>query len=221
MEQEIHQLFLAREPRNSPSNIKLRKSPLSKSIAKGESRRVLYHYTSVDALFKILETGSFKFSRIDKVNDLLEKRPLALMDMYKRVFVACFSHQRKESIPLWKIYTNRGSGVIIGLFFKDSDIDDHFIDYDRSFVDSNDQKVFGLSKGPGSFTEETYLNILDVYYTDKAYMYQWLWQMENHISITPDDIAYAKSKAWSYEKETRIVLFHRDMTANPIDSDYI
>ncbi len=226
MNQDIHQLYMARKSKDFKSiivgtNIELKQSPLAEAIEEGENKQIIYHYTNIGSLFKILETGCFRFSRIDRVNDLLEKKQLIPMDMYKRVFVACFNHEMKESIPLWKIYTSRGNGVRIGLLFKEDRINSHFINYNGSFLDSNNQRVFQLCKGPGPITKEISLNIIKVYYTDEAYTNRWLFMVENQISITPDDFAYSKSKEWEYEKETRLVLFHRNLDAEPIDTEYI
>ncbi len=41
-----------------------------------ENRKSLWHYTNLDVLFKILANRTIRFSRIDCVNDILEKEPL-------------------------------------------------------------------------------------------------------------------------------------------------
>ncbi len=78
-----------------------------------EARTQLWHYTNVEALFKIISNQTIRFSRIDCVNDLMEKEPLMIDNMYLGTYIACFNHNNKESIPLWNMYTSKGSGVRI------------------------------------------------------------------------------------------------------------
>lgn len=101
------------------SDTKVKLGPTSISHMNGEGRKELYHYTSVEPLLKIMDDARLKFTRIDKVDDLLEKNPLSEYGFYKRTYIACFSYNPIESIPLWKMYTSQGMGVRIGLSFKD------------------------------------------------------------------------------------------------------
>jgi hypothetical protein len=65
---------------------------------KADSHQYLYHYTTVESLYKIIESGAFRFSRIDKVNDPVEgqRAKKSILDYY----VSSFTHDTKESIPL-------------------------------------------------------------------------------------------------------------------------
>jgi len=76
----------------------------------------IYHYTSIDSLALILENRTIKFNRLDKVDDLEEGQVESndiMLGHY--VFVSCWTENSEESIPLWKMYTDNGVGVRIGL----------------------------------------------------------------------------------------------------------
>lgn len=67
----------------------------------------LMHYTSLDVVIRILETGIFKFSSPKNSNDLLESQLHLTHNEYDKIKYACFSKSNKESIPMWKIYSCR------------------------------------------------------------------------------------------------------------------
>lgn len=85
--------------------------------------KYLYHYTSTETLFAILETSSIRFSRLDLVNDpyegLCKLSGQKTKEFATSLFCSCWTESAEESIALWKIYTEC-SGVRImadsGLF---------------------------------------------------------------------------------------------------------
>lgn len=88
---------------------------------KKEERLVLdtiTHYTSIPVLFKILRNNQILFNRIDNVNDLEEKENLMKHENYQRVFISCFSTQNSESIPMWRMYTNKDTGIMLKIKFR-------------------------------------------------------------------------------------------------------
>lgn len=162
-----------------------------------EKRAVLWHYTNIDALYKILSSRAFRFSRIDRVNDLLEKKPLEIDSVYKGVYVACFNHNSKEKIPLWNMYTKRGIGVRIELEFYDNKIHEFFYDINRSDMTEKYRSY--------QFTDFT-SSMHDIEYSDEIKILPVI-QNEKEIYIDPQAIAFEKTTAWDYEEETRILMF--------------
>lgn len=75
----------------------------------------IYHYTSIDVLAMILSTCSIKFNRLDRVDDLEECVESNNVHLGQYVFVSCWTEEKEESIPLWKMYSGSNHGVRIAL----------------------------------------------------------------------------------------------------------
>jgi hypothetical protein len=71
---------------------------------------MIYHYTSIRNLALILDSNKFRFSRLDKVDDILEIDGLPA-SLSTHVFVSCWTEEIEESIPLWNMYTPNMSGI--------------------------------------------------------------------------------------------------------------
>ena len=197
-------------------------SPLYSCIEAGENRRVLYHYTSVESLLKIVAPAMFKFSRIDRVNDPIEKRALLHEDFYKAAYIACFNHDENESIPLWKMYTPKGQGVRVGFYFKGPNIQNNFLDLSRSALDSNKVEVDWLSLLDLGRMGTARLMIKDVLYSDKGFDLGSLTVKDEKIEVMIDYVGAFKSSIWDYERETRMVLYFLDEDkAKELDADYL
>jgi hypothetical protein len=75
----------------------------------------LYHYTSISALQKIVESRRLRFKRLDRVDDLNEGKSTDLQNPGRLFFVSCWTSSEEESIPLWSMYTPNMAGVRIKL----------------------------------------------------------------------------------------------------------
>lgn len=75
----------------------------------------LYHYTSLENLALILKNRTIRFSPLSRVDDLQESRSKDLKNVGRFVFVSCWTDDKGESIPMWKMYGSMESGVRIGL----------------------------------------------------------------------------------------------------------
>lgn len=75
----------------------------------------LYHYTSIEALALILKNKTIRFSRLDLVDDPEEGGTADYGDLSRFYFVSCWTDEEKESIPMWKMYSNDLKGVRIKL----------------------------------------------------------------------------------------------------------
>jgi hypothetical protein len=76
---------------------------------------MIYHYTNINTLASILDSGKIRFSRLDGVDDLREAQTVAGIQFGKYFFVSCWTKTSKEHIPLWNMYTRGMKGVRIGL----------------------------------------------------------------------------------------------------------
>ena len=76
--------------------------------------KLIHHYTSIENLALILSSRKIRFNRMDKVDDLLEIDGLPkAFSTY--VFISCWTYEKEESIPLWKMYTQNMRGVRLSL----------------------------------------------------------------------------------------------------------
>lgn len=80
-----------------------------------EATDFLYHYTSIDSLALILKNRTIRLNPLDKMDDLQEQKTADVENLGKFVFVSSWTEDAKESIPMWKMYTNPASGVRIKL----------------------------------------------------------------------------------------------------------
>lgn len=76
----------------------------------------IYHYTNIETLALILQNKTIRFNRLDRVDDLEEGRSeCSGIKIGQYIFVSCWTEDSEESIPLWRMYTDKGVGVRIGM----------------------------------------------------------------------------------------------------------
>jgi len=76
---------------------------------------IIHHYTSINTLALILKYQTIRFNRLDRVDDLSEKKFYGKYQLGKFLFVSCWTDSSVESIPLWHMYTDKMRGVRISL----------------------------------------------------------------------------------------------------------
>jgi len=172
----------------------------------------LFHYTSIDSLYKILENKSFKFNRLDLLNDLNEhKRNNSVEIDY---YVLCFSNKKRESIPLWFMYADKCSGIIIkikncnifencNVFYK---LDDEIKYFENKIISSDKtlKKIISIDKGIIELTDP---ELIDVIYSDDEINREFSKTFHDggliFEQIYPILLTGIKGEAWVYENETR------------------
>lgn len=75
---------------------------------------MLYHYTDIESLEKILESKTIRFNNLKNLDDSLEDINFDV-DFSKSTFVSCWTNDANESIPLWHMYSKRLSGIRLGI----------------------------------------------------------------------------------------------------------
>jgi len=75
----------------------------------------IYHYTSVESLAMIISSKKLRFSRLDRLDDVLEAQKHGGIEFGKYFFASCWMQQAEESIPQWNMYGNNMQGVRIEL----------------------------------------------------------------------------------------------------------
>lgn len=103
---------------------------------------VIYHYTNIDTLALILKNKSIRFSRLDKVDDPEESDFISSntgINLGIYTFVSCWTENKEESIPMWKMYTDHEYGVRISL-----NRDGMFKEYTLDYMELNGLKSVSL-----------------------------------------------------------------------------
>lgn len=75
----------------------------------------LFHYTNIEKLALILKNGRIRLNSLDKMDDLEENMTADIYNAGMFTYVSCWTADKKESIALWKQYTDYGAGVRVEL----------------------------------------------------------------------------------------------------------
>lgn len=68
----------------------------------------IHHYTSIENLALILKNKTIRFSCLNSVDDQEEASMIsAEVNVSRYTYVSCWTKNKEESIPLWKMYTGR------------------------------------------------------------------------------------------------------------------
>lgn len=65
----------------------------------------LYHYTSLETLLLILGNNTFRFNRLDRMNDPLDGHSNIYTDSRQNVFSSSWTAENRDELPMWKIYS--------------------------------------------------------------------------------------------------------------------
>ena len=205
----------------------------------------LKHYTSIDTLEKILESKRIRFSRFDKMDDRTETEGLPEL-MKKSYFLSCWVDEKRESIPQWRMYAEKGIRIeltrkwykrhpieIGGISIEVNDLpllgDDH-IGKDMLFILPY-QESFG--KNPTYYLapplNEAHGLIIKVEYTESFLEKKkecWIESPEKKDTIELAGLFYPikfKDTYWSFQNEYRYYMFantskeHRDFMPSFFD----
>ncbi len=195
----------------------------------------LYHYTNIETLALILKNKTIRFSRLDQVDDLEEGSTQSSgikPGLY--TFVSCWTDDPEESIPLWKMYTDNGIGVRIGVekdmfkrfIYKDGDI----IDGGRLTVDKPHQKPISQDK----VIKDDYWvlpNFNDgVFFKRVEYVHDVNLAMQGAVErnmfgihqLNTSKWGIYKNIRWSFQRESRftLIIFPKSKTISVGDARY-
>ncbi len=166
----------------------------------------LYHYTSIDTLALILKNRSIRFNSLSKVDDKEECLMDDLGNLGNSVLVSCWTRDKLESIPLWKMYSSNFQGCRIALdenmFSQFQPEDDKFTvlnlhDNSNLLVISHD--FLRDMKYVKSFSKRTLIS------EDKAYRLGVLGREKNIV--------------WEFQKECRFYI-HQFSNLKNLDDFY-
>ena len=180
---------------------------------------MIHHYTSIENLALILESGKIRFNRLDKVDDIEEYKNIEPR-VFVSYYVSCWTEDKQESIPLWKMYTPNMTGVRISVpkvMFKQKKVS--IGKYDRAEVYYNLFSPFSLEElitdnyvilNTPALKKEN--EVLDFY---NNVVYEDYDLKENRNLINPNDgsiqrhyehpgsFGFHKKPIWEFQKESR------------------
>lgn len=195
----------------------------------------LYHYTNIETLALILKNKTIRFNRLDNVDDLEEGQTASSnikIGLY--TFVSCWTEDPEESIPLWKMYTDKGVGVRIGMkkdmfkkyLYSNGDI----ICGERLSTNGTVQKL----SSPDRIISSNYMicpNFNDgVFYKEVEYVSDVAKAIEDVVKKNPNGTmkielskwGIFKNKRWRFQDERRftLIIFPRQHKIAVGDSKY-
>ena len=168
-----------------------------------------YHYSSIDAIDGILNSGVFWVSSMKYSND--EKEHNAFGDDTYTYFQLCFVTGTTENLPMWFLYSGKnGRGANIGIPRNQINklIDVHHLDLSLVAADSPDKPVkLSPEDYEAEFNDVLYYkkennkyrlkhntNVNNQFPAEEFHQYE----KENH--------GFLKDIVWFYEKETRLLI---------------
>lgn len=162
--------------------------------------KYIYHYTSISTLALILKNQTIRFTSLKNVDDLQEMMSAEEKEYGKYCFVSCWTYEARESIPMWKMYSDSMKGIRIGL------PEFPFQDFD----DNHGKKTYV----PPPFERDNYfiypaysdMFLTPVQYSDEPC--DLFTKVENSDGISFNSLSFScKSKFWDFQKECRYKLF--------------
>ncbi|MUP40132.1 DUF2971 domain-containing protein [Labilibaculum euxinus] len=175
---------------------------------------MIYHYTSIDTLALILSTKKIRFTRLDKVDDVLES---SLLKESHYVFVSCWTQTKTENISLWNMYAKNMKGVRLsfpsnpfkkyslkkgkyGIMSVLQDILDSPITIEEMFNEK--YFIFPLIEKTDFFKSVTYLNDTDLESTYEDI----IARKKDGITLYTEKFGFLKHERWQFQDECRFAL---------------
>lgn len=182
----------------------------------------IHHYTTIDKLALILNSGHIRCTRLDMVDDVEETKLYGDNNFASFIFVSCWTKTEEEHIPFWSMYSNHYQGVRITLprdflFYKKYKTQSHRINKDGaketyssedfSAIPDRKYKTIDYLIYNTSFTP--FPRFFDVKYTpnpQNSFSDNISQPDENSIKILGANFGTVKSDFWAFQEEVRIAL---------------
>ena len=178
----------------------------------------LFHYTTIEKLALILKNKTIRLNSLVHMDDLQEGKAEDLSNLGRFFFVSCWTDDKTESIPMWKMYTHLESGVRIALpknpfvrhGTRTSDIkglyegtadEEGRIDTFLDLAEMIRGGVFSVHAWSGEI-------LTKVIYTDDMNLLEpkTVSINGNQLSLSIGNIGKYKNKYWEFQKEWRYIM---------------
>lgn len=179
-----------------------------KSFQTALNPKILYQYTTIQALTMILSTKKLKLNSLINVDDKEEGLTNDIGNMRKYFFASCWTSEMCESIPMWEMYGGKMAGVRIGL--PENPFAIHQFDYITQNLQINKNAYIYI---PDEYViNDEYIllpktSLLEpiIYTDDESLLKPKVIKMQNIESTHLEfgKIGKYKSKYWEFQKEVR------------------
>lgn len=174
---------------------------------------MLYHYTSVETLFKILQTQKLRFNNLTAMDDPEEAKSEDSYNAGRWVFTSSWTDLR-DNKEMFKMYGSNGNGVCISLpVYPFYTIYGNPIQQNKFFMDSiDDVEPFDYTEGIEPYCERYNLlffppkvdKISVIYTDDESLLYPRISnKTKNGIRFFDGMLGKYKNLKWKYQRETR------------------
>ena len=176
---------------------------ISRGIKNGPAY-MLYHYTSIDAVVSMIDTGYIWLGPTSQMNDYLEMEYIRSANSDRDRYFCCFS-KTEENLAMYKMYTPSKDGVMIAISYETAR------EIIRLISESETGKKVAWIVRNKELTEETVE--ADIYWTDVCYkdlhsdVLKLSGKKNTHIKhplVKPELAGFLKLYGWEYEKEVRL-----------------
>lgn len=185
---------------------------------------VLYQYTSVESLERILASHTLRFSRLDTVNDPEEATASDVPFASSSVFVSCWSGTEAEQIPMWSMYGHNFGGVRIRLPTNMFAGREESIIFEKGGALLTVDSWYSIGRKPPAMvtTGRSIIGPNKVYYSDDpAFRNRKLvYRQGGTAHFYPYDLGMVKGTHWTYEQEWRFKIAALGFEAEFPDDEY-
>lgn len=195
---------------------------------------IIHHYTNIDVLALILKNRTLRFTRLDQVDDKEESNFVCNgVNLGPYTFISCWTESKEESIPMWKMYTKEKWGVRLSFekegMFKTyiEDVREH-----NGVRISKAEPIISLIPPEERWSQKDYIPPIVTEDYDGCNFYRKIDYVDDikpyannsviinaknntlGITVNTDKVGRYKHKRWSFQEESRFVLFF--MPGNPL-----
>ncbi len=180
--------------------------------------KMLYKYTTLESLALILKSQKIRLNPLSQMDDLQEAQSADTIKYAPYVFISSWMDESRESIGMWKLYSNMTSGIRIALpempFVKYSYTEEELEKFIPNFT--TDEPVIDFSVPIEEWLNNKYmivnpfygLLLSDVKYTDDPELLNpHVIKMERDgLQISTAEFGVYKNTYWEFQKEKRYIL---------------
>lgn len=174
----------------------------------------LYHYTTVETLALILNSKKMRFNSLINVDDLEESKTKNLKECGKYCYVSCFTSDEKESIPVWNMYSNKGSGVRLKLAANPFEPNS----FENEEATNNNEKILGracmvvekIDDNLRFSSISNKISLVEVSYTEDKDKLMPTVMLDDTIMLDYNLIKYLgiyKRTCWQFQNEWRYIKY--------------
>jgi hypothetical protein len=173
---------------------------------KGKNHTYYYHYTDIDTVKIINDSGYLMLSNAKNMNDLQEYKMKGKRQEWDKTYLTCFSYGNPENIAMWLMYAlPKGKGVQIRL---NKNVIKNILSTKDIYISVNNhfQPIKFECKFKIYFNDVIYINETESEYNYKLKRNNEVLDIDKDISNNSALTGFIKNTAWQYENEVRLTI---------------